>query len=94
MCHPAYYPPYDKACGHPDGVWCACEKYRSTNATEHLGNQPEDGESGVLRAADAAGGYPRTTHLCTFERLDEPEGRDGRDAGRGEFDSDSILTFE
>ena len=93
MCHPAYYPPYDKACGHPDGVWCACEKYRSTDATKHLGNQPEDGESGVLRAADAAGGYPRTLTLRKAGGLDLSDDGEYRDAGRGEFDSDSILTF-
>lgn len=95
MCHPAYYPPYEKSCGHPIGVWCACTKYRSNDATEHLGDTPQDEEANVLRPADAERGYPRVAKAGESRGLDAVDYGDhgDTDRGYGAVESDSILTF-
>lgn len=83
-----------KACSHTG--WCACVKYvKEPYGLEHLGNQPQDGESGVLRASNATGGNRGTAHVSEGSRLDTTDDRLSGDAERyGPFESSSVLVFD
>lgn len=94
MCNPAYYPPYEKGCGHPEGMICTCTKYRKEpHASQHLGNPPENPEADVLRTQDADERTSPTDERSRDRRMDATDDWDG-DGQYGAVESDSILTFD